>query len=163
MAGESSFDVVSDFDAQELRNALDQVRREVQQRFDFKGVTVDLVQGTDELTLVTDDEHRAAAVKDLLESKAVRRNLSLKVFDWKAVEPAGGNKVRQVIALRRGLPDDLAKRITKLIRDEFPKVKSQIQGDAVRVSGKNKDDLQKVITRLRELDEAVPLQFQNYR
>ena len=163
MAGESSFDVVSDFDAQELRNALDQVRREVQQRFDFKGVTVDLVQGTDELTLVTDDEHRAAAVKDLLESKAIRRNLSLKIFDWRAVEPAGGNKVRQVIALRRGLPDDLAKRITKLIRDEFPKVKSQIQGDAVRVSGKNKDDLQKVITRLRELDEAVPLQFQNYR
>jgi hypothetical protein len=163
MAGESSFDVVSDFDAQELRNALDQVRREVQQRFDFKGVTVDLTQGTDELTLVTDDEHRAAAVKDLLESKAVRRNLSLKIFDWKAVEPAGGNKVRQVIGLRRGLPEELAKRLTKLIRDEFPKVKSQIQGDAVRVSGKSKDDLQKVITRLRDLDEAVPLQFQNYR
>ena len=163
MAGESSFDVVSDFDAQELRNALDQVRREVQQRFDFKGVTVDLTQGTDELTLVTDDEHRAAAVKDLLESKAIRRNLSLKNFDWKTVEPAGGNKVRQVIGLRRGLPEDLAKRLTKLIRDEFPKVKSQIQGDAVRVSAKSKDDLQKVITRLRDLDEAVPIQFQNYR
>lgn len=163
MAGESSFDVVSDFDAQELRNALDQVRREVQQRFDFKGVTVDLTQGTDELTLVTDDEYRAAAVKDLLESKAIRRNLSLKIFDWGTVEPAGGNKVRQVISLRRGVPEDLAKRLTKLIRDEFPKVKSQIQGDAVRVSGKSKDDLQKVITRLRELDEAVPLQFQNYR
>ena len=163
MAGESSFDVVSDFDAQELRNALDQVRREVQQRFDFKGVTVDLTQATDEITLVTDDEHRAAAVKDLLESKAIRRNLSLKIFEWKPVEPAGGNKVRQVIGLRRGLPEDLAKRLTKLIRDEFPKVKSQIQGDAVRVSGKSKDDLQKVITRLRDLDEAVPLQFQNYR
>jgi uncharacterized protein YajQ (UPF0234 family) len=163
MAGDVSFDVVSDFDEQELRNALDQVRREVGQRFDFKGVTVDLTQSKDELVLVTDDEHRASAVKDLIESKAIRRNLSLKIFDWGKVEPAGGNKVRQQIALRRGLTDDVAKRISKLIRDEFPKVKSQIQGDAVRVSGKSKDDLQKVIARLRELDEPVPLQFQNYR
>jgi len=163
MAGDASFDVVSDFDEQELRNALDQVRREVGQRYDFKGVTVDLTQGKDEITLVTDDETRAAAVKDLIESKAIRRDLSLKIFDWGKVEPAGGNTVRQVIKLRRGLTEDVAKRITKLIRDEFPKVKSQIQGDAVRVSGKNKDDLQRVITRLRELDEPVPLQFQNYR
>lgn len=163
MAGDSSFDVVSDFDEQELRNALDQVRREVGQRYDFKGVTVELTQGKGELVLVTDDEHRAAAVKDLIESKAIRRNLSLKIFDWGRIEPAGGNKVRQAIGLRRGLTEDLAKRITKLIRDEFPKVKSQIQGDAVRVSAKSKDDLQKVIARLRELDEPVPLQFQNYR
>ena len=163
MAGESSFDVVSDFDEQELRNALDQVRREVQQRYDFKGVTVDLTQGKTELTLLTDDEHRAAAVRDLIESKAIRRNLSLKIFDWGKVEPSGGSKVRQEIALRRGLPDEVARRLTKLIRDEFPKVKSQIQGDAIRVSGKSKDDLQKVIARLRELDEPVPLQFQNYR
>ena len=163
MAGDVSFDVVSDFDEQELRNALDQVRREVGQRYDFKGVTVDLTQSKTELILVTDDEYRAAAIKDLIESKAIRRNLSLKIFDWGKVEPAGGNKVRQAIKLRRGLPDDVAKRITKLIRDEFPKSKSQIQGDAVRVSGKSKDELQKVITRLRELDEPVPLQFQNYR
>ena len=163
MAGDVSFDVVSDFDEQELRNALDQVRREVGQRYDFKGVTVDLTQAKDELVLVTDDEYRASAVKDLIESKAIRRDLSLKIFDWGKVEPSGGNKVRQEIKLRRGLTDDVAKRITKLIRDEFPKVKSQIQGDAVRVSGKNKDDLQRVIARLRELDEPVPLQFQNYR
>jgi uncharacterized protein YajQ (UPF0234 family) len=163
MAGDVSFDVVSEFDDQELRNALDQVRREVAQRYDFKGATVELTQGKDELTLLTDDEFRANAVKDLIESKAVRRNLSLKIFDWGAVQPAGGNKVRQVVALRRGLSDELAKRISKLIRDEFPKVKSQIQGDAVRVSGKSKDELQRVITRLRELDEPVPLQFQNYR
>jgi len=163
MAGEVSFDVVSEFDEQELRNALDQVRREVQQRYDFKGVTVDLEQTKDELTLLTDDESRAAAVKDLIESKAVRRGLSLKIFDWGKVEPAGGNKVRQVIGLRRGLDDTLAKRVSKLIRDEFPKVKSNIQGDAVRVSGKSKDELQKVIVRLRQLDESVPLQFQNYR
>jgi cyclic-di-GMP-binding protein len=163
MAGDVSFDVVSEFDVQELRNALDQVRREVAQRFDFRGATVELEQGKDELTLLTDDEYRAGAIKDLIESKAIRRGLSLKIFDWGKVEPAGGSKVRQVIGLRRGLPDELARKITKLIRDEFPKVKSQIQGDAVRVSGKSKDELQRVIARLRGLDEVVELQFQNYR
>jgi uncharacterized protein YajQ (UPF0234 family) len=135
LSGEVSFDVVSEFDAMELRNALDQVRREASQRYDFRGATVDLQQGKDELVLVTDDEYRAAAIKDLILSKAIRR----------------------------GLPEDLAKKVTKLIRDEYPKVKSQIQGDAVRVSGKSKDELQKVITRLRDLDEVVELQFQNYR
>lgn len=163
MAGDVSFDVVSEFDVQELRNALDQVRREVAQRYDFKGVTVELEQGPDELTLLTDSDFRAGAVRDLIESKAVRRNLSLKIFDWGKLEPAGGDKVRQKITLRRGLTDELAKKLSKLIRDEFPKVKSQIQGDAIRVSGKSKDDLQRVITRFRELDEVVPLQFQNYR
>ena len=163
MAGDVSFDVVSDFDEQELRNALDQVRREVQQRFDFKGATVDITQGKEDVTLVTDDEFRAKAVRELIESKAVRRNLSLKIFDWGDVEPAGGNKVRQVIGLRRGLDDVLAKKLSKLIREEFPKVKPSIQGDAVRVSGKSKDDLQRVISRLRQLDEPVPLQFENYR
>ena len=163
MAGDVSFDVVSEFDNQELRNALDQVRREVGQRYDFKGATVDLEQDKDELTLLTDDEFRANAVKDLIESKAVRRGLSLKIFDWGAVEQAGGNKVRQRIGLRRGLSDELARKLSKLIRDEFPKVKSHIQGDAIRVSGKSKDELQRVIARLRELDEPVPLQFQNYR
>ena len=163
MAGEISFDVVSDFDEQELRNALDQVRREIQQRYDFKGAHVDLEQAKTELVLVTDDEFRAGAIKDLIESKAIRRNLSLKIFDWGKVEPAGGNKVRQEIKLRRGLPEEVAKRISKLIRDEFPKCKAQIQGEAVRISGKNKDDLQRAIARLRELDEPVPLQFENYR
>jgi len=163
MAGDVSFDVVSEFDEQELRNALDQVRREVQTRFDFKGVTVELTQTKDDITLLTEDEFRARAVQDLIESKAVKRNLSLKIFDWGKVEPAGGNKVRQVIKLRKGLNDELAKKLSKLIREEFPKVKPSIQGDAVRVSAKSKDDLQRVIGRLRELDEAVPLQFQNYR
>ena len=164
MAGDISFDVVSDFDEQELRNAVDQVRRETGQRVDVKGVRVDLTQGKDEIVLMTDDEHRAAAIKDLIESKAVRRNLSLKIFDWGKVEPAGGNKVRQTIGLRRGLTDDLAKKISKLLREEFPKVKPQIQGDAVRVSGKSRDELQKVIVRLRGLEDVpVPLQFENYR
>jgi len=97
MAGEVSFDVVSDFDEQELRNALDQVRREVIQRYDFKGAHVDLSQEKDQLILVTDDDFRARAIRDLIESKAVRRSLSLKIFDWGEVEPAGGNKVRQRI------------------------------------------------------------------
>jgi uncharacterized protein YajQ (UPF0234 family) len=163
MAGESSFDVVSDFDDQEMRNALDQVRREVQQRYDFKGAVVDLTQAKTELILVADDEFRAKSVRELIESKAVRRGLSLKIFDWGKIEPAGGNKVRQRIGLRRGLDEDLARKLSKLIRDEFPKVKAQIQGDALRVFGKNKDDLQRVIARLRELDEPVPLQFTNYR
>ena len=163
MAGDVSFDVVSEFDEQELRNALDQVRREVQQRYDFKGAHVELTQAKDEIVLLADDEFRAGVVKELIETKAVRRNLSLKIFDWGKVEPAGGNRVRQHIALRRGLTDDIAKKLSRLIRDEFPKIKSQIQGDAIRVSGKNKDDLQRVIARLRELDEPVPLQFQNYR
>jgi uncharacterized protein YajQ (UPF0234 family) len=164
MAGDQSFDVVSDFDEQELRNALDQVRREAGTRFDFKGVTVDLTQAREELILITNDEGRANALKDLIESKAIRRGLSLKIYDWGKIEEAGGNKVRQRIGLRRGLSDEIARKITRLIREEFPKVKSQIQGDAVRVSGKSRDDLQKVIARLRELEELpVPLQFENYR
>jgi cyclic-di-GMP-binding protein len=163
MAGEISFDVVSDFDEQELRNALDQVRREVQQRYDFKGAHVDLAQEKTRLVLVTDSDMRARAIRDLIESKAIRRNLSLKIFDWGEVLPSGGNKVRQEIGLRRGLPEDLARKLVKLIRDEFPKVQPRVQGDAIRVAAKSKDELQRVIARLRELDEAVPLQFENYR
>lgn len=163
MAGDISFDVVSDFDEQELRNALDQVRREVQQRYDFKGAHVDLSQEKERLVLVTDSDMRARAIRDLVESKAVRRSLSLKIFDWGEVLPAGGNKVRQEITLRRGLPEDLARKLVKQIREEFPKVQPRIQGDAIRVAGKSRDELQKVIVRLRELDEAVPLQFENYR
>ena len=163
MAGEVSFDVVSDFDQQELRNALDQVRREVIQRYDFKGAHVDLTQEKDQLVLVTDSDMRARAIRDLIESKAVRRGLSLKIFDWGEVEPAGGTRVRQQIGLRRGLPDDLARKLVKLIRDDFPKSKPRIQGDAIRVAAKSKDELQRVIVRLRALDEAVPLQFENYR
>ncbi|MET0773618.1 MAG: YajQ family cyclic di-GMP-binding protein [Candidatus Limnocylindrales bacterium] len=165
MAGDASFDVVSDYDRQELVNALDQVRREVGTRYDFKGATADLELGKDEIVLKVDSELRAQAMRDLIESKAVRRGLSLKVFDWGTLEPAGGSLFRQRIGLRKGLPEDVAKRISKLLRDDFPKVKGQIQGDAVRVTSKSKDDLQKVITRLREDADAFPvaLQFTNYR
>jgi cyclic-di-GMP-binding protein len=163
MAGESSFDVVSDFDQQELVNALDQARREIATRYDFKGTKVAFELGKDAITLTADDEYRAGAAKDLLESKAVRRNLSLKIFDWGRVEPAGGGTVRQQVTLRRGLTSDQAKELSKRIRDAFPKVKPVIQGDAVRVTAKSKDDLQAVIADLRALDYPVALQFTNYR
>jgi len=160
---DSSFDVVSDFDQQELVNALDQVRREVATRFDFKGARVSLELGKGEITLHADDEFRAGSVKDLLQTKAVRRGLSLKVFDWGRLEPAAGGTIRQRIGLHRGLTSEQAKEIAKLVRERFPKVKPTIQGDAVRVIGKSKDELQGVITHLRALDYAVALQFINYR
>lgn len=165
MAGDASFDVVSEFDQQELVNALDQARREIGTRYDFKGAHAELELAKEEIILRADSDSRARAMRDLVESKAIRRGLSLKIFDWGEVEEAGGNTVRQRIGLRRGLPEDLAKKISKLLRDEFPKTKSQIQGDAVRVTSKSKDELQKVIARLREESEGypVPLQFQNYR
>src|SRR6202142_381877 len=149
MAGEFSFDVVSEFDAQELRNALDQARREIATRFDFKGATAEITQEKDALAILADSELRAKSIRELVETKAVRRGLSLKIFDWGEIEQAGGMKVRQHVGLRSGLPDDLARKVTRILRDEFPKVKGQIQGDAVRVSAKSKDDLQKVIARLR--------------
>ena len=160
---DSSFDVVSDFDQQELVNALDQVRREVATRYDFKGARVSLELGKTEITMHADDEFRAGSVKDLLETKAVRRGLSLKIFDWGRLEPAAGGTVRQRIGLHRGLSAEQAKEISRMVREGFPKVKPAIQGDAVRVSGKSRDDLQRVISNLRELDYPVPLQFENYR
>lgn len=160
---DSSFDVVSDFDQQELVNALDQVRREVATRYDFKGARVTLELGKAEITLQADDEYRANAVKDLLQSKAVRRGLSLKVFDWGKLEPASGGTVRQHIGLKRGLTSEQAKELSRTIREHFPKVKPAIQGDAVRVSGKSKDDLQAVISHLKGMDYPVALQFENYR
>ena len=165
MASSSSFDIVSEFDRQELVNALDQVRREVATRYDFKGSKVEVTLDEKSVTVVTDSEMRSAAVQDLIGSKAVRRGLSLKVFDWGEIEPAGGMTFKQVASLQQGLPEDLAKKITKLIRDEFPKCKGQIQGSAVRVTGKSRDDLQRVIARLKEEGEGYPvaLQFKNYR
>jgi cyclic-di-GMP-binding protein len=165
MAGSVSFDVVSEFDRQELVNALDQVRREVATRFDFKGSKVQVQLSDKDVTVTTDSEMRSAAVLDLIGSKAVRRGLSLKIFDWGEVVPVGGMMYKQVAVLRQGLPEDIAKKITRLLRDEFPKVKGQIQGGAVRVSGKSKDELQAVIARLKEESEDYPvaLQFKNYR
>ncbi len=160
---DSTFDIVSDFDQQELVNALDQVRREVATRYDFKGSRISLELGKTEITLLADDEYRATSVKDLLQTKAVRRSLSLKIFDWGKLEPAAGGTVRQKIELRRGLNADQAREISKVVREHFPKVKPMIQGDAVRVAAKSRDDLQAVIVHLRELDYPVALQFTNYR
>ena len=160
---DASFDVLSDFDQQELVNTLDQVRREVSTRYDFKGSKVEIELGKEAITLHADDEYRAEAVKDLIQSKAVRRNLSLKIFDWGKLEPAAGGTVRQTIGLRRGLTSEQAKELSKVIREQFPKTKPAIQGDAVRVSGKSRDDLQAVIAHLRGLDYPVALQFINYR
>jgi uncharacterized protein YajQ (UPF0234 family) len=160
---DASFDVVSQFDQQELVNALDQVRREIGTRYDLKGSNTTLELGKDEITLQTADEYHANAVKDLLQSKAVRRGLSLKIFDWGRLEPAAGSSVRQHIGLKRGLTTEQAKELSKKIRAEFPKVKPSVQGDAVRVSGKSKDVLQAVIGFLRGLDYPAELQFENYR
>ena len=160
---ESSFDVVSEFDQQELVNALDQVRRELATRYDLKSSKSSLELGKDEITLQTDDEYHATAIKDLLQTKAVRRGLSLKIFDWGKIEPAAGGTARQRIGLKRGLSGEQAKELSKKIRDRFPKARPSVQGDSVRVGAKSKDELQDVIAFLRELDYPVELQFQNYR
>ncbi len=163
MATLYSFDIVSKFDEQELKNALDQARREIQQRFDLKDTKTEIVLGEQTITITTDSEFTLKQVTDLLESKAVRRGLSLKIFDYGKIEQAASGRVRQVITLKQGIPEELARKITKRIRDEFKKVTPQIQGDAIRVQGKSKDDLQAVIQALRSEDYPVALQFVNYR
>ena len=163
MAQLASFDIVSDFDQQELRNALDQALREIQTRYDLKDTKTTIDQCENDLTINSASEMSLQQVRDLLESKFVRRNLSLKILDYQKEEPASGGRVRQVVKLRRGIPDDLARQITKKIRDEHKKVTPQVQGDAVRVQGKNRDDLQEVIQALKAADYPVALQFVNYR
>jgi uncharacterized protein YajQ (UPF0234 family) len=163
MAAVSSFDIVSDFDRQELRNALDQASREIQTRYDLKDTKTRIDESDDELVILTASEYSAQAVRDIIESKFVRRGLSLKILDYGKEEPAAGGRIRQVVKLRRGIPEDLQRRLTKQIRDEFKKVTPQVQGDAIRVQGKNKDDLQAVIQALRAADHPVALQFVNYR
>ncbi|MGO8950195.1 MAG: YajQ family cyclic di-GMP-binding protein [Ktedonobacterales bacterium] len=165
MAAENSFDVVSQYDEQELTNALDQTRREVSTRYDLKDtkteITYDPKKGT--ITIVSASEFTLKSVTDVLESKMVRRNLSLKILKPQEIEQASGGKVRQLIELQKGISPELAREISKLIRDQFPKAKSQIQGDAVRVTSKSRDELHSIIAVLREKDYPVPLQFENYR
>ena len=163
MASDSSFDIVSQFDEQELVNALDQTRREVQTRFDLKDTKTEIAHSKDSITILTDSTMSLKSVRDILESKAVRRGLSLKIFKIGKEEDASGGKVRQVIELQQGISQELAKDINKYIRDNFPKVKPQIQGDAIRVNAKSRDELQGVIALLKQKDYSVPLQFINYR
>ncbi len=163
MADSYSFDVVSDFDRQELVNAVDQVRREVGQRYDLKDSNTEIEVEEASLTITTASDMTLDAVVDVLRQKATKRNLSLKIFDLQTPEPVGGNRVKQVIKLRKGLSQELAKKLSKKVRDEVKKVTVAIQGESLRVTGKNKDDLQQVITLLRAEDLEVPLQFENYR
>lgn len=163
MASTSSFDIVSRYDAQEVLNAVDQARRELRQRYDLKDSPSSIELEDDALTITTDSDYRLQAVRDLLEGKLVRRGVSLKTLQYSDPQPASGGKVRQEAKLAQGIDQDLARRISKTIRDEFPKSQPQVQGDAVRVSAKSKDDLQKIIQRLKSEDYPVELQFVNYR
>jgi len=163
MADTFSFDVVSDFDQQELVNAVDQVRREVGQRYDLKDSGTEISLEDTSLTIITASDMTLDAVADVLRQKATKRNLSLKIFDFQTPELVGGNKVKQVVTLRKGLSQELAKKLSKLVRDNLKKVTVAIQGESLRVTGKNKDDLQQAIQLLRAEDLELPLQFENYR
>ena len=159
----ASFDIVSDFEWQELVNTVDQVGREIKSRYDLKTTPTTLELGKESLTVNTDSEFTLTAIHSILQTKAVKRHLSLKIFDYGTIESASGNRVRQVIHLRRGINPDLAKQLTKQIRTEFKKVQASIQGEGVRVSSKSKDDLQRVIEYIRQQEWPVALQFTNYR
>lgn len=159
-----SFDVVSELDSQEVRNAVDQASREVTQRYDFKntGSSVELVEKTIELTSSTED--RLAALRQVLEEKLVRRKVSLKVLDYRSVQPASGGSVRQTVRLQAGISQDNAKEINKFIKGLGLKgVQSSSRGTEMRVQGKKRDDLQAVIAALKEADLNIPLQFINFR
>lgn len=163
MASTYSFDIVSDFDRQELVNALDQAKREIQSRYDLKDSNTSIELSEDTITVVTDGNMTLQSVHTILQTKAAKRNLSLKIFDFGKVESASGSRVRQEIHLQKGISTELAKQISKLIRDEFKKVQASIQGDSVRVAAKSKDDLQEVIQRLKQEEWPAALQFTNYR
>jgi len=165
MASASSFDIVSKFDRQELKNAVDQAQREMTTRYDLKDTKSTIELDEKAITITAPSEYVITTIRDLLESKVLRRGLSLKILDAGKVEDISGGRAKQVITLKEGLPDDLAKKMTKTIRDEFKKVQPQIQGDAIRVQAKARDDLQVVIQyfRAHEDDYPVALQFVNYR
>ncbi|HEY9644471.1 MAG TPA: YajQ family cyclic di-GMP-binding protein [Coleofasciculaceae cyanobacterium] len=163
MASTYSFDVVSDFDRQELVNAVDQTIREINSRYDLKDTKTTVELGDEAIVVNTDSEFTLDAIHSVLQIKAAKRDLSLKIFDYGKIESASGNRVRQEIKLRKGISSEIAKQISKLIRDEFKKIQASIQGDAVRVSAKSKDELQTVIQRLKQEEYPVALQFTNYR
>jgi len=165
MAASYSFDVVSDFDRQELVNAVDQLQREILQRYDLKDTKTDIELGENELIITTASDMTLQAIEDVLRQKATKRKLSLKIFDFQDPEASGGNRVLQRVLLKKGLSQEVAKKLSKLVRDELKKVNVSIQGDRLRVTGKNKDELQSAIALLRshEDDIDLPLQFENYR
>ncbi len=166
MAKDASFDIVSEFDKQELTNAIDQVKRELMTRFDLKDSNSDIVLDDDKsITITTNDEMKLKNIYDILQSKLIKRNLSLKILDPQKVEKALGGNVKQEIKLKKGLSTELAKKIVTFIKDTKLKVQPSIQGDSVRVSGKSRDDLQDVIKVIRQKEDEIdaPLQFTNYR
>jgi len=163
VASESSFDVVSRVDRQELDNALNQTRKEIENRFDFKHSKTSIESDDKKITLISDDELKMKNVVDVLQSKAVRRGIDIKAFDFGALEPAASGTVRQVITLRSGIPKDQGRELMAHIKALRLKVTAQYQDDQIRISGKNKDDLQKVIAALRSMEFELPLQFVNYR
>ncbi len=166
MAKDSSFDVVSEFDKQELVNAVDQTKRDIQSRFDLKDSNSEVELEADKtITITTSDATKLRNILDILYSKMVKRNLSIKILDPGTVENALGGNVRQVFNLKKGLSQELAKKITAEIKNSKLKVQSSIQGEQIRVVGKSKDDLQEVIKLLKskEGEFEIPLQFVNYR
>jgi uncharacterized protein YajQ (UPF0234 family) len=165
MAKDFSFDVVSDYDPAEMTNAVDQAQRELGTRYDFKGTAaaIDFADGKTGVQIEGESKNQLDAILDMLQSKLIKRGVSLKVLDTTTEPVQGGKEMRWTVPLKKGLDQDKAKQITKLIRDQYPKAKAQIQGDSVRVSSTSKDDLQGVMAALRAADFEFPLDFQNYR
>jgi cyclic-di-GMP-binding protein len=163
MAAENSFDIVCKIDMQEVTNALDQARREVDTRYDLKGSKNEIKQEKTEITLVAADDMKLKAVTDILQSKLHKRGIPLKGLTYGEVETAAGDTLRQKITLQQGIPIEKAKEIVRLIKDSKVRVQASINEDKVRVTGKNRDDLQKIIALVREKDLGIALQFDNYR
>jgi uncharacterized protein YajQ (UPF0234 family) len=165
MADTYSFDIVSKVDMQEVDNALNQARKEIIQRYDFKGSksSIDLNQKELEIVVVSDDDFKMKSVIDIMQSKFVKRNVSLKALSYGAIEQASGGTVRQVIKLQNGIDKESAKLITIMIKDSKLKVQTQIMGDQVRITGKSKDDLQTAMNMIRQADLKFAVQFVNYR
>jgi uncharacterized protein YajQ (UPF0234 family) len=163
MAQEFSFDVVSKTDMQEVANAVNQAQKELAQRFDFKGSKSEIQLSGEELTLVSDDEGKLRSLKDIVEGRLVKRNVSLKALEYGKIEAASLGTVRQKAKIVQGIESEKAKAIVKAIKDAKLKVQAAIQSDQVRVTGRNKDDLQRAIALVKERDFGIPLQFTNYR
>jgi len=165
MAQDNSFDIVSKVDMQEVRNAIDQALKEIRQRFDLKDShsEVSLAEDDKEIQLASANEYKLEAVKDILGQKLVKRGVSLKNLTYGKVEPAAGSSVRQKISLQQGIPIEKAKEIVRLVKDSKKKAQASIQGDTVRISSKDRDELQSIIAMLRAKDMGVDLQFTNYR
>ncbi|AEP12060.1 MULTISPECIES: YajQ family cyclic di-GMP-binding protein [Chloracidobacterium] len=163
MAKDNSFDIVSQVDMAEVTNAINQAMKEIGQRFDFKGSQSRIELEGRDIVLVSDDEYKLKSVIDILESKLVKRNVSLKALSYGKIEPAAGGTVRQRVTLQQGIPTEKAREIVKFIKDTKAKVQAAINGDMVRVSGKDRDVLQEVIARLRAHDFGIDMQFTNYR